>query len=101
MPETKSKLPDWAFADGSPKPEYVLSLRTPLSDGTNELHLCEPSIGTIRRASKLLDKEESTDGLIAAGIALVSGVTNLKESLIEELPKSTFNAAAEYLNSFK
>jgi hypothetical protein len=110
MSVVKSKVPDWAFADGSPKPEYRLDLKITLSDGTKSLMLTEPNIKTLRRATKLLqygpadakgDREETGESGLAFGIALISGVTNLPDDVVEELPQTAYKTAIEYLLSFR
>ena len=106
MAETTKKppVPAWALADGTPKPEYSLPLRTPLSDGTKALALFEPNIKTLRRASKLFatDAHGNTtpDSAIAFGAELISGVTGIPSDIVEELPGGVFKQAVEYLQSF-
>jgi hypothetical protein len=98
-----AKVPEWAFADGQPKPEYSLQLKKALPDGTKVLHLVEPSIKAIRRATKLLvlaDGEPTSDSGLSFGVALISGVTNIQEETVEELSHTEFKAALDYLQSF-
>jgi hypothetical protein len=109
MPEEVVK-PVWALANGKPKPEWKLVLKAPLSDGSKELFLMEPTVKSIRRATKLLEFEPSSDAngdrvpkqesVLAYGIALIAGVTNLTDEVIEEIPMSLFTAVVEYLGSF-
>jgi hypothetical protein len=103
MPVKTEKVPAWAFADGQPKPEYSLTLKRALSDETKVLHLVEPNIKAIRRATKLLvfvNSEPTSDSGLSFGIALISAVTNLQETVVEELMQSDFKSALEYLQSF-
>ena len=100
--ETKlKKIPEW-MRDGAALPEYIIQLDTPISKGGDEctsLTLREPKGIHVRRAEQEL-KETSVESMRRYQFRLVSEVSGVKVTLIEEMPVSVVNRAASYLQSF-
>jgi hypothetical protein len=98
------QVKDYQFADGTTKPEYRLTLKKALSDGTTVLNLSEPNIGAIRKSRKCIvkgpDGEPDEDSAFDAGIALLSSVTGINPEALEGLKMSDFIVAQSYLGSF-
>lgn len=102
----------WQAPNGMPKPEWKLVLRKPLSDGTKELVLSEPTAGAIIDSQALLEPQldapydangerPPTNGsAMKSGMALLADVAGITFALAREVPFSQFKMASEYLASF-
>lgn len=86
------------------KPEWRLHLSNTIGNGVTVLNLSEPSIGAIRRAKKLVVKDEkgeaTEDSTFDMGMSLLADVTKLTVEDLDGVKLTDFLKAQNYLGGF-